>query len=167
MTSDDLPAVMAIERTLFPDDAWSEGVMRTELAGVPSRRHYLVARRAETAAASGDTHGTPEAGAPVGYAGLSMVPPEADVQTIAVLSEHQGNGVGSALLGALLEEATRRGCERVYLEVREDNPRARSMYEGFGFEVVGARPGYYQPSNTDALVMRCDDPVVKRRSTRG
>jgi ribosomal-protein-alanine N-acetyltransferase len=32
------------------------------------------------------------------------------------------------------------------------------MYDRYGFEVVGVRRGYYQPSNTDALVMRRDEP---------
>jgi ribosomal-protein-alanine N-acetyltransferase len=31
------------------------------------------------------------------------------------------------------------------------------MYDSYGFEVVGVRRGYYQPSNTDALVMRRDE----------
>jgi ribosomal-protein-alanine N-acetyltransferase len=38
--------------------------------------------------------------------------------------------------------------------VRSDNDGAISLYEHHGFRKVGLRRGYYQPSGTDALVMR-------------
>ena len=41
----------------------------------------------------------------------------------------------------------------VGLEVRADNLGAQRMYERFGFEHIGVRKGYYQPSNTDAALM--------------
>jgi len=44
----------------------------------------------------------------------------------------------------------------VFLEVREDNQRARGLYLRRGFEEIGVRRGYYQPSGTDAIVMRKD-----------
>lgn len=145
MGEGDLGAALSVERTLFPEDAWSEGILRTELAAQPERRHYLVAE---------------DGGTIVGYAGLAAAGGEGDVQTIAVLPAYQGRGIGAALLRALLDEAARRGCGEVFLEVRADNDRARALYEWFGFETVGRRPGYYQPSNTDALVMRLPNPTV-------
>jgi ribosomal protein S18 acetylase RimI-like enzyme len=42
----------------------------------------------------------------------------------------------------------------MFLEVRADNPRAQDLYRRFGFEEIGVRRGYYQPSGTDAIVMR-------------
>ena len=47
-----------------------------------------------------------------------------------------------------------RGCAEVFLEVREDNPRARGLYLRRGFEEIGVRRGYYQPSGVNAVVMR-------------
>jgi ribosomal-protein-alanine N-acetyltransferase len=73
---------------------------------------------------------------------------------MAVASSHWGHGIGSALLEALLAEAAARGCAEVFLEVRVDNPRAQRLYRRHGFTDVGLRRGYYQPSGTDALVMR-------------
>ena len=35
-----------------------------------------------------------------------------------------------------------------------DNAPAQRLYATYGFEPIGIRRGYYQPSNTDALVMR-------------
>ncbi len=147
MREGDLPEVMGIERGLFPEDAWSEATMRAELAGQPANRHYLVAEAGGTV---------------VGYAGLAAVTGEGNVQTIAVRPDHQSRGVGAALVGALLDEAARRGCAEVLLEVRADNPRARSLYESFGFETVGRWPGYYEPSGTDALVMRVSGVPARR-----
>ena len=37
-----------------------------------------------------------------------------------------------------------------------DNAPAQRLYATYGFEPIGVRRGYYQPSNTDALVMRRD-----------
>ncbi|MFC7382623.1 ribosomal protein S18-alanine N-acetyltransferase [Sphaerisporangium rhizosphaerae] len=137
MTENDLPAVLAIERSTFPFDAWSEGMLRGELADQPRTRHYIVA------VAAGEV---------VGYAGLAAAGDQADVQTIAVNAGHQRAGIGSAMLRALLEEAGRRGATAVFLEVRADNPPAQAMYERFGFERIGLRREYYD-DGTDAIMM--------------
>ncbi|MEV2266627.1 ribosomal protein S18-alanine N-acetyltransferase [Nonomuraea africana] len=138
MTEADLPAVMAIERATFPLDAWSEGMLRGELADQPRTRHYVVAVEDEQI---------------IGYAGLAVAADQADVQTIAVVAERQSQGTGGALLTELLAEARRRGAVEVFLEVRADNPRARSVYERFGFEEIGVRRRYYD-DGTDAIMMK-------------
>ncbi|MFC5749099.1 ribosomal protein S18-alanine N-acetyltransferase [Actinomadura rugatobispora] len=140
MTEDDLPAVVLLERALFPDDAWTEEMLRGELSDQPRTRHYVVAED--------------PGGALVGYAGLAAAGGQADVQTIGVLPGRRGTGLGAALLTELLDEAGRRGSEEVFLEVRADNDPARRLYERFGFERVGIRKSYYQPSGADAIVMR-------------
>ena len=93
-----------------------------------------------------------------GYAGMMFIPggTQADVLTIAVRQAYWGQGIGSALLGALLAAARDRGCAEVFLEVRADNPRAHGLYQRRGFEDLGVRRGYYQPSGMDAIVMRKD-----------
>jgi ribosomal-protein-alanine N-acetyltransferase len=73
---------------------------------------------------------------------------------MAVARSHWGRGIGSALLESLLAEAARRECTEVFLEVRADNPRAQRLYIRHGFADMGLRRGYYQPSGTDAIVMR-------------
>ncbi|MEV5742189.1 ribosomal protein S18-alanine N-acetyltransferase [Microbispora rosea] len=137
MTDEDLPAVMDIERTTFPADAWSEAMMRGELADQPRTRHYVVAEVGDRV---------------VGYAGLAAAGDQADVQTIAVLADHRRAGVGTALMDALLTEAARRGAVSVFLEVRADNPPAQAMYERFGFRRLGLRRRYYE-DGTDAITM--------------
>ncbi|WP_407642040.1 ribosomal protein S18-alanine N-acetyltransferase [Actinomadura spongiicola] len=139
MSSADIAAVTVLERDLFPEDAWSEEMIRGELADQPRTRHYVVAER--------------PGGEIVGYAGLAAAGGQADVQTLGVRADLRGSGIGAALLTALLEEAVRRRSEAVFLEVRADNGAARRLYERFGFDEVGLRRRYYQPSNVDAVVM--------------
>jgi ribosomal-protein-alanine N-acetyltransferase len=148
MVPADLADVMALEHELFPDDPWSGEMFVDEVAQPPSSRLYLVA---EADAARGGP-------AVAGYAGMMFVPggTQADVLTIAVASAYWGRGIGSALLGTLIQAARDRGCTEVFLEVRKDNPRARGLYRRRGFEEIGVRRGYYQPSGMDAIVMRKD-----------
>jgi ribosomal-protein-alanine N-acetyltransferase len=136
----DLPAVMAIENELFGDEAWSDGMFWSELAERETRR-YLVEED--------------DAGALCAYGGLcAYAPHEAYIQTMAVAPHMRRRGIGEALLGELLAEAARRGCPHVDLEVRADNAGAIRLYERNGFTPIGLRHGYYQPSGTDAVVMR-------------
>ncbi|GAB3139961.1 ribosomal protein S18-alanine N-acetyltransferase [Micromonospora sonneratiae] len=128
---------LAIEADLFGVEQWSAAMFWNELA---NGHHYLVA--------------LDDAGDVTGYAGLAVQPPdEAWVQNIAVRRDAQRGGIGRQLLEALLAEAARRGIGRILLEVAVDNAPAQRLYAGYDFEPVGIRRGYYQPSNTDALVM--------------
>lgn len=163
MTPADLVDVIALERELFPDDPWTPEMFADEVAQPPDSRLYLVAEAeggdggvAATEIISG--RDLPCAPAMAGYAGLMFVPggTQADVLTIAVRPPYWGMGIGSALLGALLDAARSRHCAEVFLEVRADNPRAHGLYLRRGFEDLGIRRGYYQPSGVDAIVMRKD-----------
>ena len=140
MTKGDLAGIMALEQELFPEDAWTRQMFAAEFAQPASRRLYLVAEEGKTLA---------------GYAGMMFTGgSQADVVTLAVNPAHWGQGTGTALLTALVDEAEKRGYAEVLLEVREDNPRARQLYLRHGFTEVGIRRGYYQPSGVDAVVMR-------------
>jgi ribosomal-protein-alanine N-acetyltransferase len=141
MTASDLPRVLELEVSLFGEEAWSREMLAGELSQQPATRYYLVAEEDE---------------ALVGYAGLLAAGEQADVLTIAVATSQWGQGIGSRLLAALLAEARQRGCTEMFLEVRADNLRAQRLYKGFGFAEIGIRRGYYQPSGTDAIVMRRD-----------
>ncbi|HEX3899842.1 MAG TPA: ribosomal protein S18-alanine N-acetyltransferase [Mycobacteriales bacterium] len=136
----DIATVMVIENGLFEEDAWSEGMFWSELAERETRR-YLVE--------------DDDAGKLCAYAGLcTYAPHEAYIQTIAVSPVAQRRGIGDALLTELISESVRRGCPHLDLEVRADNDTAIRLYERHGFTRIGLRRGYYQPSNTDAAVMR-------------
>jgi len=136
----DIAPVAELERDLFPHDRWTVETFWSELAGVPETRYYLVAEALD--------------GEIVGYAGLFAGRDQADVQTIAVRPDHQRTGLGRRLLNSLLDEARRRGCREVFLEVRAENTAAIRLYERTGFEVTGRRRSYYG-RGADAIVMRC------------
>jgi ribosomal protein S18 acetylase RimI-like enzyme len=59
--------------------------------------------------------------------------PLLNVHDLAVLPEHQGRGIGRALLASAEERARARGCAKLTLEVLESNVGARRLYESFGF----------------------------------
>ena len=133
----DLDAVLALEEELFAPDTWTRAMYTDELSRTDTR-HYLVAE---------------DDGTVVGYAGLIAYDDEAHVATIGVAQARQGEGIGALLLDALLEEADRRSPV-VLLEVRADNEVAQALYRRRGFTEIGRRPRYYQPSGTDAVVMK-------------
>jgi ribosomal protein S18 acetylase RimI-like enzyme len=76
------------------------------------------------------------------------------VLTLGVATAEQGRGLGAALLRDLLDAAERAGAREVLLDVRADNPVAQRLYARHGFVPIGVRRRYYQPSGTDAVVMR-------------
>lgn len=55
---------------------------------------------------------------------------------IAVATEARGLGIGTALLEAIVREAGNRNLKTVRLDVIDSNPRARALYERFGFAVM-------------------------------
>lgn len=138
MQPGDLEDVYALETVLFPEDAWPRHMFHEELTH-PTRQYWVLTRDREI----------------VGYAGMMSIPPVADVQTIAVAKDHEGKGLGSALLRVLHEAAIRSGATEMMLEVRADNPRAQELYRHFGYHHIHTRAHYYGPGH-DALIMRCE-----------
>ena len=131
---EDAPRCAELERLLFAgDDPWEARLFVEALAA----GHPYLAARVE--------------GALVGYAGLGLAGPEAEVHTLAVDPAYQGRGIGRELLRALLALA---GNATVFLEVRTDNEPAIALYRSEGFSVMGTRRGYYRPSGADAFTMR-------------
>jgi ribosomal-protein-alanine N-acetyltransferase len=135
-----LPQVHAIEQALFPGDCWSIEQFWSELAQ-PTRR-YLAALEDDEV---------------VGYAGLFLLPPDADIQTVGVRADRQGRGVAGRLLDALLATADRAGATHTMLEVRADNAAAIALYDRLGFEAISERRRYY-PDGGDAVIMRRPRP---------
>ncbi|TDD72093.1 ribosomal-protein-alanine N-acetyltransferase [Jiangella aurantiaca] len=142
MSTADLDAVVPLEQELFAGDPpWSADQFRSELAGVPDTRWYVVAEAG---------------GVVVGYAGLqapALPGDPADVMTIAVAPAHQRGGVGTLLMTALEAEARRRGAGELLLEVRADNVPAKTFYKRHGFERIAVRRRYYG-GGRDGLVLR-------------
>lgn len=135
----DIDQIMALEKTCFVNDAWSEEVMLSELKA--EHTFYVVGFVGDNL---------------VGYGGLSKLPGshQADIQTIATAPAERGKGYGRAIMQALTAQAIKLGAEEIFLEVRADNKVAQKLYEVFGFKRIGVRKKYYQPDGVDAFVMQ-------------
>lgn len=132
----DLDRVLEIERASFPSP-WKRVHFEHELHrnAHALNRVVLIDGRVE------------------GYVCLWHLAEEMTINNIAVAPERRRQGLGRLLLGWILEEARRRGCTRVILDVRPSNRAARSLYGRFDFVEVGRRKGYYQLEGEDAIVM--------------
>ncbi|MFM2119850.1 MAG: ribosomal-protein-alanine N-acetyltransferase [Pseudomonadota bacterium] len=87
---------------------------------------------------------------------------EIHLLNITVAPEHQGRGHARTMLAALTHHALLQHVPSLLLEVRPSNRRARDLYEGTGFELIGVRRGYYPDHGgrrEDALVMRREVPL--------
>jgi [ribosomal protein S18]-alanine N-acetyltransferase len=78
---------------------------------------------------------------------------EAEILNIAVHRDFRRKGISSALLLAALDQFHRCAITRVFLEVRESNFLARSLYERHGFAPSGHRKAYYHQPTEDAVCM--------------
>ena len=143
MTAAHLSQVAALENVCFPADPWSEELFRAALEH-PCTTVLL---------AEG------EDGAVLGYAVLSVVLDEGNLDNIAVAPHVRRRGVADALLSAL-EDIGRTSLSVLFLEVRASNFPAIALYEKHGFVPVARRKNYYESPREDALLM-CLDLVKK------
>jgi len=93
-----------------------------------------------------------------GFAIFRFAGPEAELLTIAVDPAFRRQGIAKKLILAGHESAKKSGVEEVFLEVSQENPHAKSLYEQFGYEVRAIRENYYFGPNgqkINGLVMRC------------
>jgi ribosomal-protein-alanine N-acetyltransferase len=139
-----LEQVLDLEQPLFAPDDWPLETWLSELA--QPGNDYCVD--------TGDTGGVRVQA----MGGISVTPHgESYLQSIGVDPQLQGRGLGRRLFAALVARARQRGALSMGLEVRDGNLAAVAMYESAGFAPVGLRPGYYEHSGADALVMVCSD----------
>jgi ribosomal-protein-alanine N-acetyltransferase len=134
------PVLEVLHAAGFPD-AWSAASIASLLENPAN--FGLVAMAGEGAEAAGFALGQTAAD-------------EAEVLTIAVAPWSRRQGVGRALLKALIEMSAARGARDLFLEVAADNRAAIQLYLRAGFARVGTRPGYYARADSamDAVMMR-------------
>ncbi len=95
-----------------------------------------------------------QSGTVVGFIVGRQVEDEWEIENIAVTGAARRCGLGSRLVGELLDLVRSRGGKSIFLEVRESNCAARSLYEKWAFLEVGRRKMYYQNPSEDALVLK-------------
>ncbi|HST58206.1 MAG TPA: ribosomal protein S18-alanine N-acetyltransferase [Longimicrobium sp.] len=137
LREEDLQRVIEIERECF-STPWKEQTFRGLMKR--SDTDLLVAEAPD--------------GAVEGYAAAWTVIDQSELGNVAVSAGARGAGVGGALVDAVVDRIRDRGATECYLEVRESNEAAQSLYRQRGFVTVGRRPRYYSLPTEDALVMR-------------
>ncbi len=93
-------------------------------------------------------------GEAVGFAIASALPPQSELETIAVAAGAERRGVGGRLFAALALELKSAQVTEVMLEVRASNRPALAFYAALGFEATGRRTRYYVDPVEDALLLR-------------
>jgi ribosomal-protein-alanine N-acetyltransferase len=94
-----------------------------------------------------------ETGAVEGFAVASLLPPQAELETIAVAAENQRRGVARRILIAMVDELRKALVTEVLLEVRSSNSPALAFYIAQGFAITGRRPRYYADPIEDAVLL--------------
>jgi len=84
--------------------------------------------------------------------GLLGITRKGHVISIAVLPEHQREGIGSALMKEAMAAMKAYKAKECYLEVRVSNTPAVGLYEKLGFEASRIARGYYADGE-DAYIM--------------
>ncbi len=135
-TPADVPALVAIERRCF-SDPWSESAFREALSSELTFTLVADTRRG-----------------PAGYLIGREAAGSGEILNLAVAPEFRRRGLGAALLEDGLAGFRRRRASEVFLEVRESNHSAQSLYLARGFRPVGQRASYYRNPREDALVLR-------------
>jgi len=64
-----------------------------------------------------------------------------DCEIVSLDSLREGQGIGTKLINAVVEEARERNCKRVFLITTNDNLNALGFYQKRGFELVKINRG--------------------------
>jgi [ribosomal protein S18]-alanine N-acetyltransferase len=148
LTSDaDLDAVVALEAASFTNP-WSRDMLARELEPPTAARVYVLRLP----------------GAPVAaFCSCWVIADELHVNTIAVDPDRRRQGLGLALMEAVLAVVADEGVTRATLEVRRSNVAAQRLYRRLGFEVAGYRKKYYTHPEEDALILWRRNPGLQAR----
>ena len=136
MRADHLDALAELESKTF-SLPWSYDALAEEL-----QNPLAVFRVAEDA----------ETGEAVGYIGMHHILDEGMVTNVAVRPDCRRRGIATALLDGVCAYAEESDIARLMLEVRAGNVAAIALYEGYGFEVAGMRPEFYESPKEDAVL---------------
>lgn len=141
MLAADLEPVLALAEGLREAPHWTKATWQAVLDPRCSpRRMVLVAAEPET-----DTV--------LGFLVASLLPPQAELEAIAVAGTAQRQGVGRRLFAVVTAELRSAGVEEIWLEVRASNLGAQCFYRSLGFAETGRRLRYYADPIEDAILM--------------
>ena len=90
----------------------------------------------------------------VGYLTSFVILDEAFITNLFVAPSHRRRGVGAALLKVLIQRVEKMKGRHIFLEVRERNHAAITLYKKSNFQLIGVRKKYCADAKEDALVMK-------------
>lgn len=89
----------------------------------------------------------------VGFASVTDIQGDGEVNNVAVEPEFRGRGIAKALMTELIRQGEAMGITAFTLEVRTGNAAAIHVYESLGFVSAGIRPGFYENPKEDAMIL--------------
>jgi [ribosomal protein S18]-alanine N-acetyltransferase len=145
MSAADVGRALEIAASLPESPHWPES------AYLDALNPEYTPRRIAMVVAGSDAAGLEEV---EGFAVASLLPPQAELESIAVAVGSQRRGLGRMLFNALSRELRAAGVIEITLEVRASNRAALAFYRRAGFSQTGLRSGYYTDPVEDAVLMR-------------
>ena len=137
-------------RDFEPPD--SESVCKL-LAGIPEAAQWLANDLLLGAQKNFLLRVAEEEGILFGLIAFRIIADEAEILNLAVDSGRRRQGMASRLIEDVIAACKAAGVGRIFLEVRDSNQPARSLYTRMGFTEVGRRREYYRHPAEDALVL--------------
>ena len=135
MTAEHLGEVKALLDVCFGESAWSMDSLRSQMEKADS--HCTVAIEQDSV---------------IGFLAFEQVLDEGSIIEVAVAPDCRRKGIAKALITQAIQDSD--GPAAVFLEVRESNAPAVSLYEALGFEQIGERKDYYDRPKENAIIMR-------------
>jgi [ribosomal protein S18]-alanine N-acetyltransferase len=136
----DLPRLMEIAAHSATAAHWSELQYQKLFAPDPLQNHAVLVIE--------------EPSGVVGFIVARQLGTEWEIENIAVTGPARRRGLGTRLLGEFLELVRSHGGRTIFLEVRESNLAARTLYEKWAFVEAGRRKQYYVDPAEDALIFK-------------
>lgn len=135
MTIEDCEQVAEIEKVSF-SMPWSKSAF-TSTVEKENFRYFVAEKEGEI----------------LGYCGFLFVLDEAEIPNVCVKASARKQGVGKQMMSVLIEEAAKIGIATLFLEVRESNVAARTLYTSLGFTEDGIRKNFYEQPVEHAVLM--------------
>ena len=90
----------------------------------------------------------------IGYIFGHTVLDEAEIYRLVIAPPCRGQGYGRQMVSLVIDRLRQQGVKNLFLEVRQSNLPALSLYRKAGFQPTGRRRNYYTSPLEDAIVMR-------------
>jgi ribosomal-protein-alanine N-acetyltransferase len=149
----DIPRMVRLERESAAASHWTRDQYRQAVEHEGPERLVLVAER--TIDLEPDRQRSRDSAFDcVGFLVARQLAPDWELENIVVTPRARRRGFGERLLNALFAAAGETTSTAVFLEVRESNAVARTLYERAGFLQTGRRKSYYTDPVEDAILYR-------------